>query len=392
MVEAHSSFEATFRLREKGLRVISMSDEGSLEAPKNMKRSLKIGDVETFNKVLLNVAHVGDFYPSSIRAAAGGLSRPDLKQALETFADRLEHGDSVSSALDQAEPSLPEIYVAMVRSGEATGDLGSALNHFGRYAVRMAALRRRITTAIAYPLTSGLIVLGLFLFMCVSIVPDIMQIYSDVGISPPVYTLFMHGIRSVVLHPVFLFLLCALAIAAGFAVRFKNRNANLRRAVGSAIERVAGIVPGVRKCQAFFFTAQLCQSLHSLVRHGTPLLEAFPIAVSATGSHRLAAESEASIARMAQGESLPDVLDDSKVLSPSLVWMLSASWPNGTVEQCLKDIGEIAEHEFDQLAANITRLLNPTLTVVVGCLVFVSMLGVFSAILELPGRFPIFNL
>lgn len=384
IVEGETPHMVSFVLRERGLRVCSV-DELDKKPPKSRRAPLTAAEVTSFNDVMKAVAKTGSIYPESIIEAARSIGSSRVQSSIESFSASLEQGTSMSDALSEAQPSLPDLYVGMIRAGESAENLPAVLDHFGEYAARNALLRRRIAGALTYPLMSATLVFIIFLFLCIFIAPVLRDMFLQLGSQPPAATQVMYRAGEIFGNPAFA--AGALTAAVLIAVYWRWGKilipAPARTPLAEAAESVMSVLPVIGNCRRLYNTAQFCQSMAGMLKHGAPLPESLSLAVGATGSARLARRRAVLEQAVRDGDTLPEALARTRAFSSQLMWMLNAGWDHGEMVEALEEVGALAERDFDTASFQATRIVTPTALAILGLFVLFTVIGTLLAYFDL---------
>jgi len=279
IVEAESTYEVTQSVKAQGLVVSSVDVER--EPWFAGMRQLRWKDLLLFSQQLASVTRSGYPLAPAIKAIAQDLHRPRLRATLEEMHVDLERGASLEEALQRQEARFPPIYVALVRAGEATGDLNRVLKLMGDHASRMTAASHRLTLAMMYPLILSISSLCVLAYLLLDTVPVFAEVFSEFGGQLPAPTRFLlflsDSLRAY--WPVLSAALpiMATALVVGYGALRQTREG---RYLTDWIKLYA---PSLGPCYYGAVQARFCRTLSLLMAARVPILDSLTLAGAASG-------------------------------------------------------------------------------------------------------------
>ena len=300
---------------------------------------------------------------------------PRLRRLLSSLHMSVASGSSFADAMSELPQAFPPIYVELVRAGESAGVLDRTLAEVADHAEQTTTLNRKIASALVYPGVVGSVALLVLFMILVFIAPRFLQLYVDLGIRdfplPTKVVLVMsHFAPSVAV------LLVAL-VAAGF-IFWRVR-----------AERVSGLLdwlklrlPVVRDLMERRSAAGIMSTLSILLSTGAPLVEAMKLAGRAAGGRKAASAMGLAAARVASGEKLGQAIEREGVLPATAAWQIGVAEEDGTLPATLASSAAMYQSQAEQLAAEISALIEPFLILTLGVLVGIVVVSLFFPITD----------
>ncbi|MBI4605316.1 MAG: type II secretion system F family protein, partial [Planctomycetes bacterium] len=202
-VNAQNESEAVGDLRRQGLTVVSMGLQkggsggegarsslfrGGKAPPKKSRVKVKSQDMVVFTRQLSTMISAGIPLVEAIEILADQASNLGFKATLEDIAANVRAGKDLSQALSQHPRVFPDIYVNMIRAGEASGQLDTVLSRLADYQEASEKLKAEIKSAMTYPVVSLVMVLGITLFLLVFIIPKFEDMFNTMDVELPAVT------------------------------------------------------------------------------------------------------------------------------------------------------------------------------------------------------------
>jgi type IV pilus assembly protein PilC len=275
----------------------------------------------------------------------------------------VEKGASLSVALSKHPKTFNTLYVSMVRAGEVSGALDSVLQRLAHTIEKQVELRRKVKSAMTYPVVVGILVLLIVSAMLLFIIPMFKSLYKQLGGKLPTPTQILIDISSFVRGMWYLVAIAGVAIVVSFRRWIQTESG---RKKWDRIKLRAPIFgPLVRKTAL----ARFSRTLSALVRSGVPILESLDIVADTSGNDVVATAVRDGQSAVKQGEPLAGRLEEHAVFPPMVTQMMAVGEETGAVDEMLDKIADFYDQEIEATVAALTSLIEPLLIVVMGACV-----------------------
>jgi len=290
---------------------------------------------------------------------------------------KIEAGSDLSEALKEYPEVFDELYVSMMRAGEAGGLLAEIAGRIAKYLESSVRLRQKIKSAMMYPTVVLVLALGIATAMIVWLIPVFADIYKDFGSRLPGPTRMLVAISGF-LRAYFPFVGAGIIVLGVLFSRWK-RTPSGRYQWDAFVLRFPLIGELARKIAMGRFASTFAQLIHS----GVPILEALEIVSVAVGNRVVGRLLLAARINVESGELLSVQLQRYKVFPRMLVYMLSAGEKTGRMDEMLQKVAEFYEDEVETALNGLTAIIEPLLMVFLGVVVGGIMLGMFMPIFKM---------
>lgn len=394
---ATSEGDAVGELRRQDLIVISLSAKGAAgkkdsgggggsflsigSGKKAPKPRVKAKDLVIFTRQLATMISAGIALLEGLEILMEQAEDPGYKHVLNTVVDSVRSGSDFSEALAQHPTIFADIFVNMIRAGEASGQLDDILNRLAEYMEASEKLKSEIKSAMTYPIVSIFLVGGITIFLMVFIIPRFADIFKQIGGELPLPTKILIEISGFMTNSWYIwipavFALIIVAVAwtktekGGYHVDWLKLNMPI---FGQLFRKIA--------------ISRFSRTFATLIRSGVPILGALEI-VAHTAGNRIIRDAvlEASES-VRQGETLGAPLAKSKIFPPMVTRMISIGERSGSLEQLLEKISEFYESEVEATVSALTSLIEPLMIGVMGFLVGGIVMAVFLPIFKMSASF-----
>ena len=372
--QAISTGALTRSLEERGLFVLDVAE--SAEGAGQGKGGFRIGrrrEVLEVTRALAALLPVGMPLAQALNAASG-VASGDVKAALLEVRERVERGDTLSTALAQHRKLFSPLYVGLVRAGEKSGDLDAAFQRLAVQLERDEQLRGRILSAAIYPMllaTAGSIAVTVLLFF---VLPRFVTLLEGSGAKLPASTSTLLAL-SALLHRAWpVLLLIPLGIAA-FAAWATNTEDGRR-----AWARVMLTLPGVATLRRYALAGRFARLVGVLLGGGAPLLTALDDTIESIGDPIARDDVMRIRTRVREGSSLRGAIVDSPIFPAMLAQLVGVGEDAGQLQTFLMKAADIFEERTERATQRLATLAEPAMIVVFGAIVAFVALSLLQAI------------
>ena len=301
-----------------------------------------------------------------------------LRTVTSRVAGSVEAGSTLADALRRHPKTFDELYVNLVEVGEAGGILDTVLQRLSVYIEKAAALKRKVKSAMIYPLTIVGVAFIVVIFMLTFVIPTFAKMFAGMGADLPLPTLIVIRLSDFATRFWWLIIGAAIGIVVGIRAYYKTEGG--RSLIDALVLKLPVFGTLIRKVSVARFT----RTLGTLVSSGVPILEGLRITARTAGNRvveRAVLETRASVTA---GKTLAEPLKASTVFPPMVVQMISVGEQTGALDAMLNKIADFYDDEVDTAVTALTALLEPMmivfLGVVIGGLVIAMYLPIFRLV------------
>ena len=355
------------RLRDMGYMPISVTPKSSVSLKTEIRipgvtNRIKLREVAVITRQLSTMVDSGLSVVRSLGILAAQVENPELAKILVAVRLDLEHGSSLSAACRKYPKVFSNLYCTLIESGEAGGNLDEVLGRLATTIENQAVLNRTIRSAMTYPAVVLSVMLLIFTAMLVFIVPVFKNLFTELGGKLPFPTLVLIKVSSI-LTSVWALLVIAVIVGAVIGVRKWISTDEGRRKWDRLILKPPVFGPLFHKIAL----ARMTQTLASLISSGVPILEALDLCADTSGNRTVGDVLLEAKQGVREGRPLADPLREHEDAIPTLVTqMIEVGEQTGALDSMLEKVGEFYDQEVQVTVKNLTSLLEPLLTVIMG--------------------------
>jgi general secretion pathway protein F len=384
VIDADSPRAARLKLRRTGVFPTSLSESRQAESTPRASRSLsklfeRVGPQElaVMTRQLSTLVSAGLPLVDCLSALIDQVDSERLKSMLTQTRERVNEGTSLADALAEYPRVYSDLYVNMVRAGEASGALDVVLLRLADYTESTARLRSKIRSALTYPAVMLIIGSAILFFLLSYVVPKITRIFVESKQVLPLPTRVLMAFSGMLSTwwPLFL---VVLAIAA-FTFRYYVRTEAGRQRYDRLVLRV----PVFGKLLQKIAVARFSRTLSTLLQSGIGLLPSLDIVKNIVDNRVLYDATEAARDAIREGQSIAPPLKKSGIFPPLMIHMIAVGEKSGQLEEMLFKTAETYEGEVDTTIATLTTLLEPVMIVFMGGMVTFIVLSILLPIFQM---------
>jgi type IV pilus assembly protein PilC len=325
-----------------------------------LSNRVKLAEIAVFARQFATMISSGLTLLRSLSILSVQTSNKHFANIIDQVRNDIESGSSLSQALSRHPKQFNNLFVAMVRAGETSGNLDRTLSELSEIIEKQVELRGKIRSALAYPAAVLSLVVLILGAMLIFIVPIFKGMYASLGGKLPAPTLLLISVSNIVVTG-FPFVIVS-AIAGIFLYRRWVKTPAGKGARDRVMLKVPIFGGLVRKTSMARFSG----TLSTLLSSGVPVLEALEITADTVGN-AVVAEGVHSISEGAKrGEPLTRPLMNHPVFPPMVTQMMAVGEETGALDTLLRKVSRFYEDEVQRTVDALTSLLEPLLIVVLG--------------------------
>ncbi|MBN2311635.1 MAG: type II secretion system F family protein [Candidatus Hydrogenedentes bacterium] len=361
-------------LQSRGLRLDQVRERGRVGRGPRVKSA----EVLVFTRQLSTIVNAGMPLLSGLDILAEQTDDPRFANVLQEIASDVEGGDSFSEALRKHPRIFTDLFVSMVRAGEASGNLDGVLLQLADYMESMEELKRRIRSAMTYPVVAFSMILLIAAGLIIWVVPQFAEIFSSFGQQLPAPTRMLIVISEILRS------WRAGVVVAGFigfiiVLRVYNQTENGRLNIDRAKLRLPVFGKMLRKVAI----SRFARTLSTLTRSGVAILGALEIVERTAGNEVFARVIRGAGDSVRNGEALAEPLARSSEFPAMVTRMIGVGEKTGALEQMLSKISDFYDSEVKASIDALTSLIEPILIMMMGIVVGSIVVALFMPILQL---------
>jgi type IV pilus assembly protein PilC len=361
------------RLREMGYTPLSVSQHRpGVKREITLFNRVKVKDLAIFSRQFATMVNSGLPILKALSILEQQSESKLLAKTITAVRVDIERGSSLSAALGKHPKVFSNLYVAMVRSGEAAGVLEQVLDRLALNLERDVSLRHRIRSAMTYPIVVLCFVSLILAAMLLFIVPQFKAIYASLQGTLPLPTRMLLKVSDIFRHDFIFVILFLGAIAYGFR-RWKRTESGRE-----AWDRFKLKIPIFGDLFQKTALARFSRTLAVLSKSGVPILQSLDVVADTVNNSLMSKAIKDVQESVKQGESLAKPLGRHGTLFPPMVvQMLAVGEETGALDTMLEKIAAFYDDEVTATVDSLTSILEPVMIFIIGGAVGLAVIALY---------------
>ncbi|MEM7310524.1 MAG: type II secretion system F family protein [Planctomycetota bacterium] len=375
-LKAKGSSGRAKKSKEAGKKVSFLERLQSLRSTPSGPRTRDLEVVAGITRQLGTLLGAGIPLAEALNAIIDQADTRRIETKFREIRERITSGVSLGDSLADHPDLFSDLYVNMVRAGEATGQVDVVLTRLADFLASQRALQRKVVSALTYPVL--MIVIGMLVvaILMAVVVPKITAMLQDTGQTMPTPTRILVGVSDWFQNYWWVLLLVIAAIS--FTVERIYKTEGGRLFIDKNLLRLPIVGELLRK-QA---VARFCRTLATLLSSGVPAVKSLEITGRVVGNRVLSDATDHIRVRILEGTDIATPLKATGVFPPVVGYMVAVGEASGELEQMLDRISDAYDEEIDVTTERVTTVLEPImivfLAVVVGYIVWSIVLPILK--------------
>ena len=388
-IRADSLDNAIQKLSANGQMVISLKevddtfdflgpfiDEIQLSIEK-AKNRIPLSNIVFFTRQLATMFSAGLTLERAIQSLGAEEKHRKFKKILNTVSDNIRKGLNLSESLSRHPGVFNTLFVAMVKAGEVSGNLNEILEQLSSYLENLDDTRRKVKSAMNYPIFMILFLIGMLMVMLLVIIPKFSQVYSQLGAGLPAATRQMIDFSTWFGNNVgFLGFVTFTVIAIIWLISKTQRG-------GYALDSFILKIPVFGTLTEQSILNKFCKTFGILIGAGVPVLETTALLRKVVDNkvYERAIDNASDLIR--DGYNISTALRRTEVFPSILLQLASTGEDTGELDDLLDRAADYYQKQVDALVERMTTLIEPLLILLVGAVIALMVVLTYLPVFHL---------
>ncbi len=385
IVDADSSSTARKKLRSGGNYPIYIKESSAKAQKKAGGRAISLSlfdrittkELHIFTRQLATLLGAKIPLVPSLSSLITQTTNPAFKKIIAQIKESVNEGNTLTNAMSEHPKIFSNIYINMIRAGEASGSLDIVLERLADFGEKQEILKGKLTAALIYPMVMALICVGVLIILITYIIPNITQVFVEMDKVLPLPTRILIGMSDFLKGYWFIvvFLIAALGISLKIFIQSKY---------GRPLwDYILLKIPVIGTVLQKIILARFSSTLSSLLESGVGLIASMEIVKTIMNNSQISQVVDDAISQIREGKSMTVSLGNSPWFPPMFVQMVGVGEQAGTLEKMLKKVADAYEREVESAVVGMTSLIEPIMIVGMGGVVGAIILSILLPIFEM---------
>ena len=384
IIDADSMVVARQKLRASGkfpVQVKETASKAKIEASTSLS-ALSIfnrvtdEDIHALTRQLATLLGAGIPLVASLDALMEQTTNAPLKKIIAQIKESVNEGNSLTHSLSRHPKLFSNIYINMVRAGEASGSLDVVLERLAEFGEHQQALKSRFKAALVYPIFMAVIGTAVLFFLVSFVVPNITRVFTDMKQVLPLPTTILIWFSAFMRSFWWAFLLAIVALFIGIRKAIKTTKGQYMW------DKMKLSLPVIGHLNRRIALARFGRTLGSLLQSSVPLITSLQIVRNIVNNVLIGDVIDEAMEDIQAGKSLNLALSRSKWFPPVFLQMVAVGEQSGDLEAMLHKVADAYEREVEIRIAGMTAMIEPimilAMAVIIGFIVISILLPIFE--------------
>ena len=384
IIDADSTVAARQKLRASGKYPVQVkettskvkSEAGvSLSLPSIFNR-VTVDDIHALTRQLATLLNAGIPLVATLDALMEQSNSPPLKKIIAQIKESVNEGNSLTASLSRHPKLFSNIYINMVRAGEASGSLDVVLERLADFGEQQQALKGRFQAALVYPIFMAIVGAGVLFFLLSFVVPNLTRIFTEMKQVLPLPTTILIWFSDFMRSYWWVIVAIFVAIIVGIKEAIKKPKG---RYIWDTLKLRSPVIGQINRKIAL---SRFGRTLGSLLQSGVPLITSLQIVRNLVNNVLIGDVIDEAMEDIQAGKSLNLALSRSLWFPPVFRQMVSVGEQSGDLEGMLHKVADAYDREVETRITGMTSLIEPIMillmAVIVGFIVISILLPIFE--------------
>lgn len=385
IVNAESASAARKKLRSAGNYPISISESsGNIKEKGQGKRvsrnpfeRIARKEVHIFTRQLATLLGAKIPLVPALASLVTQTNNLALQRIIALIKESVNEGNTLANAMAEHPKVFSNIYLNMIRAGEASGSLDIVMEKLADFGEKQEELKGKLRAALVYPCIMAVICVGVLFILITYIIPNITQVFVDMEKVLPLPTRMLIGVSDF-FKDYWMTVILGMGVVIG-VVRIFIKSSFGQQVWDFFLLKIPVVGTVLQKIILARFASTLC----SLLESGVGLIASMEIVKTIVNNRQVARVVDDAILQIKEGKSMTISLGNSQWFPPMFVQMVGVGEQAGTLEKMLHKVSDAYEREVESAVLGLTALIEPVMIVGMGGIVGAIILSILLPIFEM---------
>lgn len=341
----------------------------------------RLDEVSTFTRQLATLTRANIPITEALRAIIEQTDGRRLSVLYRDIRERISQGSATADALAAHPDYFDELYVSMVRSGEAAGRLDEVLDRLSVFLQEQARVRNKVTAALAYPIVMLVVGILIVAVLMVAVVPKMTEMISARGQSLPWPTQLLQNVSDFLSGWWWLLVLGFIFVMLLFNLYYSSDRGRLR------IDRGLLRTPVLGELLAKQALSRFSRTFATLLRSGVPVVRCLEVTRTVLGNRLLENTVDGVREKILEGADIATPIKQSGVFPPLVGYMIAVGEQSGELDAMMEQVAESYQEEVEIATNKFTSLIEPVIILFLAGLVGFIVMAILLPIMKMSQAF-----
>lgn len=379
IIQADSERSAASILLSQELSPLSITEQNRGSILDKITNRIRGKDKVFFTRQLSTLVEAGLPITQSLHTILDQTKNKRMQEVIQDIITSVEGGKTLHDAVAKHPDVFNNIYIALVRAGETSGTLDRSLKRLADQQEKDEAMMRRIRGAMYYPSIVLLVIVMVLVFMLVTIIPQIEQLYAGLNKPLPLATAALVWMANAVKYYWYL-IIAGVFFVVYFFRQYMRTETGIKMSSNLKLN-----APVISRLFRKMYMARFTRTADTLLEAGVPMLDMLDVAADAVDNVYIANSINVAAERVKGGMALSKAISDQEYFNELVPQMIKIGEQSGRISQMLGKVASVYEDELDEEIKAISTIIEPALMVFMAIMAGGIVMAVLMPIYSLVG-------
>ena len=342
-----------------------------------LKNRIPLTNLVFFTRQLATMFAAGLTIERSVQGLAADEKHPRLKKVLNKVVQNVRQGLNLSAAFQRNPGVFNNLYIAMIKAGEVSGNLDEILDHLATYLENIDDTRRKVRSAMTYPIFMLVFMATMITAMFIWIIPTFSEVYAQLGSKLPKATQTLVALSEWISLNIGAIILFSFLFFLGIWTISKTRRGGL------FIDTLILNLPVFGSLNKQSILNKFCKTFGILIGAGVPVLES-TLLLSKVVDNRVYEEAILDASKdIREGYNISTALRRTEVFPSIMLQLTSTGEETGELGDLLDRAADYYYKQVNVLVDRMTTLIEPLLILAVGVVIAIMVVVTYLPVFYL---------
>lgn len=356
---------------ESILSVKKYKEPFSFNRLQNKFYRIKPQELENFTAQLVVMLKAGVPLIESLEMLGNQLESEKMEEIVQDIIKKVNGGMIFSKALSHYPRVFNSLYVSMAKVGETTGSMDTVLDHVKDFLHKDIAIKRKVKSAMRYPIIVMTILIIAFTAAIAFIIPQFSSMFASADMVLPLPTRILVFLSDMITK-YFAITFTVVVITIALLKFYLNKPGGAYQ-----FDTLKLMMPVFKNIVLESSIARFAHVLETLSKSGVKIINALEITQETIENRVISKDIGNAIEKVSKGISIADALSESKHFPQMTIMMIGAGEKSGALEAMLRNIAEQYDISVDLKIEGLSAAIEPLLTIIIAAFLLVFALAIF---------------
>lgn len=370
-IDAMNAVDLELRLKRMGLELITFESikKSTMLAAKRISRK----ELVTFCFHMDQLMRAGVPIIDALTDLRDSVENPAFRQIVASLLEDIEGGLKLSEAMANHPSAFDNVFVALISTGEQTGQLPEVLSKLTENLKWQDELAAQVKKAMTYPIFAGTVIIGVVFALMIFLVPQLAVTMKALTPNPPPQTLALIAVSAWMQK--YWYLVIGLPIVSVVTLIFLAKtNEEVRYRIDALVLKLPIMGPLTNK----IILARFSTYFALMYQSGISVLECIRISEKIVGNRVIEQGLQRVGREINDGSGITQAFQNVRLFPPLVIRMLKVGETSGGLDTALLNVSYFYNRDVKEMMGRLQEMIQPVLTVVLGGILILILLTIFS--------------